>query len=322
MFKTLNSAFARAALVAAAMTGAALASPDAVRAQSPRVAMWRAPSTPVIVSPPPKFHHPLAGPADATAVPSTLNYPYGLTVDNAGTLYVANVFGGVTIYNDKGGLMGTITSGLSFPVAVAVSFEGNIYVANNGGNNITVYNQSLTQIGTITDPALVQPTSMFIDADDEIWVLDSSGTVHLYTLAGTPLSRVTTGGSAIGPWGPNVTVWGVSDGAGGYNELFQNRADAARNGASFLNGFPGSPKAGAEAQDGQGQEYVTDLVNNTIEIWGRNGEYKVGLVPLPGAASGVAVDPSGTHIYAAITGANEVLEFSSKPPFKLVRTIH
>ncbi len=44
-------------------------------------------------------------------------------------------------------LTNTITAGLSFPAAVSVNFGGSIYVANNGGNNITIYNQALQQTG-------------------------------------------------------------------------------------------------------------------------------------------------------------------------------
>ena len=91
------------------------------------------------------------GQAKPQAGPGTLNYPYGLAVDSAGNLYAANVFGGVNIYSssDNFKLTATVTEGLSYPAAVSIAFGGDIYVANNGGDNITIYNPALQQIGTI-----------------------------------------------------------------------------------------------------------------------------------------------------------------------------
>jgi DNA-binding beta-propeller fold protein YncE len=143
------------------------------------------------------------------AVKTTLNYPYGLTVDNAGNLYAANLFGGVTICNAKLQYQGAITTGTDFPAAVGVNFEGNIFVANNESGAITIYNPAWQQIGTITDPNLTSPTNLYIDPDDTIWVLDGQGIVHAYLANYTPLPTTETGGTALGPWGSNMTVWGI-----------------------------------------------------------------------------------------------------------------
>ena len=158
---------------------------------------------------------------------ATLNYPYGMAVDGAGNLYVANVFGGVNIYSAKGfKLTNTITAGLSYPAAVAIAFGGNIYVANNGGDDITIYNPALAQVGTITDSTLYSPDSMYIDGNNDIWVLDATGTLHVYLDNGAAAGSVATGGTAVGPWGPYVTVWGVDNGPGSYSEVVQNVGEA------------------------------------------------------------------------------------------------
>jgi len=262
-------------------------------------------------------------PETATAATPTLSYPYGIGLDDSGNIYITNLFGGVNVYAEASRKkLGSITSGVSFPAAVAVAFNGNIYVANNGGNNITIYNQSYTQIGTITDSTLDSPVSMYIDASGDIWVLDAGGTTHLYLFDGTPISSVHSGGTCIGPWGPDVTVWGIDNGQGGYLEDIQNAGQAVRDGVSFPSFFPsGSPYAGGEAEDATGQQYVTDVLNNRVEIWAPNSSYMVGTISTPGAPYGIAVDSVHTRFYVVETTLNQVQVFSTHAPYVLIATI-
>jgi DNA-binding beta-propeller fold protein YncE len=256
---------------------------------------------------------------------TTLNYPYGLAVDSTGNLYVANIFGGVTMYASKGlKYKGEITAGTAYPAAVAIAFGGNIYVANNGGNNVTIYNPSLQQVGTITDSSLNNPLSMYIDAANDVWVLDAAGTLHLYLDNGTPVGSVATGGgTAVGPWGPNVTVWGIPDGSGGYNEDYQNVGEALHYGPALPYYFPGgSPEAGGEAEDSLDQQYVTDVAHNQIQIWSASGLEEVALITTPSTPYGIAVDSVNKRIFVALTTSNEVLVYSTVAPYKLMATIH
>jgi sugar lactone lactonase YvrE len=254
---------------------------------------------------------------------STLNDPYGITVDVSGNIYVTNLYGNVNVYNDKYKMTGAITTGLSTPAAVAISFAGNIYVANNSANNITVYNPQYQQIGTINDSTLANPISMFIDAEDTVWALDAGGTLHAYLSDGTTIASTHSGGTVVGPWGPNVTVWGIADPNGGYDEAFENRASGVHYGLSLGSVFPdGSPYAAGEAQDQFGQEYVSDLINSVIQIWSPSALYEVGQIAPPAPPYGVAVDANRNRLYVVLTTVNEVYVYSTTAPYKLLHVIH
>ncbi len=257
----------------------------------------------------------------ADAANATLSYPYGIAVDVSNNIYVTNLFGGVNVYNMKGQMTGSITTGLSHPAAVSVSFNGNIYVANNGGNNVTIYNASYTQVGTIADPTLISPGSMYIDADDTVWVLDMQGTLHTYLADGTTLASTHTGGNTVGPWGPYVTVWGIADGNGAYIEAFENRAQGVNAGPDLSSLLSGSPYAAGEAQDQYAQEYVSDLLHNQIQIWSRNGLDLVGTITTPAPPYGVAVNTNLDRLYVVLTTLNQVYVYSTKAPYKLLGII-
>jgi DNA-binding beta-propeller fold protein YncE len=246
----------------------------------------------------------------APAAKTTLFYPYGITVNASGEIFVTNVFGGVNVYSATLKYTGAITAGVSFPAAVAVSSNGNVYVANNGGNNITIYNPALTQIGTISDATLTNPESMYIDADDTIWVLDAVGVLHPYLYNGTALPSTTTGGTVVGPGGPNVTVWGITDANGGYDELLQNRAEAMHYGALLSNGFRNTPLAGGETQDDFGLQYVTDTINNRVEILNPATPQQIVVIDTIAAPYGIAVDSVRKRLYVVLTSLNQVVVYS------------
>jgi len=134
----------------------------------------------------------------SSAAAGNLNYPYGLTVDQNGALYVANFYGGIARYDQNLNYQNTITTNVSYPHAVGVGFGGAIYVANLGSNNVTVYNQFGTQINTFSDASLSYPWSLTVDADNNVWVLDLNGVVHPYLDTGTALPAYKTGGASIG----------------------------------------------------------------------------------------------------------------------------
>jgi len=72
-----------------------------------------------------------------------LSSPYFLAVDSSDRIYAANYGGNsVSVYNNSGGSVRTITSNLSQPYGIAFDSSGNLYVANFGSNKVTSYDSN------------------------------------------------------------------------------------------------------------------------------------------------------------------------------------
>jgi len=266
-----------------------------------------------------KAHRP-----EAAAAPKApkLSYPYGTGVDGNGDIYVTNLSGGVNEYGPGLAYWNTITAGVSYPAAVGVNSTGDIYIANNGANNITIYNPKHAQIGTISDASLQSPTSLYVDPEDTIWVPDGGGNLHSYLYNATALPATHTGGAVVGPWGPNVTVWGIANNAGTYDEVYENRAEADHGGAVLYNIYIGGfPYFSGETQDRFFQQYVA-VSHNQIQIWSADGVSDVGAINTPSAPYGVAVDPVRNRLYVVLTAINQVNVYSTVAPYKLLGQIN
>jgi hypothetical protein len=128
-------------------------------------------------------------PIQSIAGPSTLlDSPFGIAVDAARNIYVANYpsasqGGSITVYaTDSDGdaspartIAGSST-GLSYPAAIAVDTAGTVYVANYHGNNVTIYapgaNGNVAPVRTIGGPnsRIRLPLGIAVDATGKIFV--------------------------------------------------------------------------------------------------------------------------------------------------------
>ena len=186
--------------------------------------------------------------AATAATAATLHEPYGVAVDKTGRVYVTNLTTNtVTVYNKARTLVGTITGGMNVPEAIAIGAGGNVYVANTLGNNITTYGPDFKQTATITDSLLHNPTQMFVDRNNDVWVLDTPGVVHLY-LDNNQMANYEylPGTTAIAPWdsasGNAWTAWST-DGGGNHLATYQNIGEALHFGLNNLAGFTNVPSA-------------------------------------------------------------------------------
>ena len=132
-------------------------------------------------------------PSAVIASDTALNGPWGIALDPAGNIYVANTAGGsnglgsLTVYpagsNANTAPNTTISgpsTGLNVPHGIAVGASGKVYVSNIGNNSITVYpagsNGDTMPVATIMGPntGLDAPYGVAVDASENIYVVNCS----------------------------------------------------------------------------------------------------------------------------------------------------
>jgi hypothetical protein len=112
------------------------------------------------------------------AITQGISGPYGIAIDGAGTLYVANENAGdVTIY-PAGTTAPTLTlsQGLTTPFGVAVDTNGDVYVTNpaQGGSDIVVYAQGqIVPSRTIESSSLQHPNQLVFDSARNLYICDA-----------------------------------------------------------------------------------------------------------------------------------------------------
>lgn len=116
--------------------------------------------------------------------------PYGVavSVDAAGTLYVANRFGANTVSEFSPGSSSpsvTLTKGISAPAELAVDSFGTLYVANSGNSTITEYPQGSTSPSVTISSGLNHPSGVTVDASGTVYVANSGDNTVMEYLAGS-----------------------------------------------------------------------------------------------------------------------------------------
>jgi hypothetical protein len=164
-----------------------------------------------------------------------LNGPFGIALDGAGNIYVANGGNAITVYaagaSGNAPPMATIAgsnTGLNFPFGIALDGAGKIYVTNLSANSITVYaagaSGNATPTATITggNTGLFGPIGIALDGAGNIYVANFSGstlTVYAAGASGNATPTATIAGGNTGLNGPR----GIAvDGAGNIYVSNQN----------------------------------------------------------------------------------------------------
>jgi large repetitive protein len=242
-----------------------------------------------------------------TTIPSsTLNYPYGVSVDGSGNVYIANSGLGKVLRETPAGTgftEGTIGSGLYFPAGVAVDGSGNVYIADTDNNRVlkeTLVGGSYIQSTIVS--GLGYPYGIAVDRSGNVYVADSDQNLLLeespsdgsYTQ-----STIASGGKFLG-----VAVDGSGNvfvvESGSNSVLKETLSDGNYIQTTIASGF--SEPLGV-AVDGVGNIYIADT--GTARVFKETpsgGSYTQSTIGsgLVGPI-GVAVDPSGnvyiTDIY-------------------------
>jgi sugar lactone lactonase YvrE len=129
------------------------------------------------------------------ATSAQLNTPWGLALDSAGDLYIADSRNGA-IRKVSSGIISTVVTGLSFPQAMAIDAAGNLYVcdgflvkkvANGVVTTIAGGGPSFGDGGPATLAQFKTPSGIAVDALGRVYVSDASNNrIRLLT----PLARI------------------------------------------------------------------------------------------------------------------------------------
>lgn len=261
-----------------------------------------------------------------SAQAGSMSSPRGLAVDAQGNLYVANAGNNtVTVYNKQYQLTNTISANINLPTSVSVT-QDTIYVTNYLNNNVTAYTLAGTPLpgATVVDGNLVEPRASVADSLGNLWVLDQSGTLHCYIGGTNPTPRPVGGAGAAG-----ATALALA-----HEDLIRiaptgYRSDPAGPAIAYVlanmgyyygtGSFQGQMEYAAS--DSVGNIYLTDAINRQVLLYqGPNTPtliHQTGIVP-----EGIAVDSVNHRLYVGDAAGNEIIVYSSIPPYNFVKIIN
>jgi serine/threonine protein kinase, bacterial len=143
------------------------------------------------------------GSSNPTVLPfSGLYQPQGLTVDGAGTVYVAD-FNNRVVKLAAGSNTQTVLpfTGLNYPEGVAVDGQGSVYVADRGNNRVLKLAAGSNAQTVLPLTGLKNPDGVAVDPAGNVYVTDTDNNRVLMLAAGSSAQTVLPFGSVPVPWG-------------------------------------------------------------------------------------------------------------------------
>jgi DNA-binding beta-propeller fold protein YncE len=245
-----------------------------------------------------------AGPV-MTLVFSGLFEPFGVAVDGAGNVYIADTYNAAikewTAANNT--VTTLVSTGLYFPQGVAVDGAGNVYIADWFYNAIKEWTAANNTVTTLVSSGLLAPSGVAVDGAGNVYIADQgNNAIKEWTATNNTVTTLVSSG-LLAPSGVAV------DGAGnvyiadqGNNAI--KKWTAANNTVTTLvasnSSTPLSYPRGV-AVDGAGNVYIADSENNAIKEWTAANSNVTTLVSNGSGLYvpyGVAVDGAG-NVYSA-----------------------
>ncbi|EID17984.1 Ser/Thr protein kinase [Mycobacterium xenopi RIVM700367] len=238
--------------------------------------------------------------SDQTTLPFTgLSNPDGVTVDNGGTVYVADTLNNRILSLPAGSTAPAVLpfNGLKNPTGVTADNSGTVYVTDSGNKRVVVLPAGSTSQTELPFSDLGNPTGVTVDSSRTVYVTDTTKNRVVALPAGSNRQSELPFAGLNNPTGVVVNGSGTIYVADGGND----RVLALPQGSTMQTVLPfdGLSEPGGVTVDGQGAVYVTDSANNrALKLpVGSTTQVKLPFVGLD-YPWGLAVDNIGT-VYVA-----------------------
>ena len=267
------------------------------------------------------------------------NYPHGIAVDSAGTVYVIDTNNDRISFFTKAGLpgipssIGGVGSGngqFFYPQGIAVDSAKNIYVADTGNHQV----QELSSDGTFTkwgikgsqDAQFINPGGVAVDSAKTVYVADTGNNrIQKFTSTSTFVTKWGSYGSGTGqfssPRSVAVDRYGfvyVADTGNNRIQKFTSTGVLVATWGSSGSGAGQFNTPSGIAVDIGGSVYVSDTGNNRIQKFTSSGEFITSWGSAGSGAGqfaspcGIAVDKDGA-VYVADTDNDRIQKFVTAP---------
>jgi serine/threonine-protein kinase len=244
-------------------------------------------------------------PTQQSTLPFTdLDAPEGLSVDNGGTVYVADPPHNRILALAAGSASQAVLpfDGLNHPTGVTADQSGSVYVTDAGSKQVVILPAGATQQSLLPFTDLADPTGVTVDSSRTVYVTDTGRNQVVALTADSSRQTVLPFTGLSGPTGvvvnSNGTVY-VAD--GGNDRVLALPADS---GTQSTLPFTGLRDPGGVTVDGAGAVYVTDRGHDRVLKLPVGSTVQTEL-PFTGLDRpwGLAVDSMGT-VYVAGNNAH------------------
>lgn len=241
--------------------------------------------------------------------------PYGLTIDGAGNIYLADNANGLVIKVAAGSRsQSTVVSGLNGPAGVAQDGAGNLYIADSQNNRVVMVpdeNGTLNggDLSVVNASGLAGPQGVALDGSGNIYIADT-GNGRVVELAATGGGQATLASGLTNPHGVAL------DAAGNVYVASDSQVSEypAGGGVGTLLGAGYSTPHGV-AVDASGAVYVADTGNaRIVKVAAGGGSQSILAVAGLTGPPGVAVDAAAN---AYVTNQTNLIEVNRTQPAAL-----